>query len=923
MQNQLALLGQGTLSQTPTQVATQQQPPPSQPAPAARARPANLAPAIPMWKVAESTAAPLTPQQRAHLDALIARYCARTAASKAYAQRHRAHLADNRVVAGFRALTKEMHYPLVSSAARGARMWDIDGNEYIDVTMGFGVNLFGHNPPFVSDAISARLARGIQLGPQADLAGEVAELICELTGNERAAFVNSGTEAVMIACRLARAATGRDTIVIFNGAYHGQHDSTIAVTDPDDPSFQAIPGVPGITRHAVADTVMLNYGDESALAYIAANADRLAGVLVEPVQSRKPELQPREFLHALRSLTESHGIALIFDEMLTGFRCHPGGAQALFDVRADLVTYGKIVGGGLPIGVVSGRRRFMDVVDGGDWRYGDESWPEVETTFVSGTHSKHPLTMAAAHAALKHLKHQGPRLQQRLDERTAAFAGELNRYFTDEGLPIRVLHFSSLFRIAFAGSANLMYYHLLEKGVFLWEGRVYALSTAHTDADLKQIVEAIKASVDELRDGGFLPAGKSSGTRPAKVEVRSAPAPAPRAVSAAVAEAIAPQAQGARTLCADFSLSFFGRYDREYTDDKYDLLFAGARFADEHGFTALWVPERHFHPFGGFSPNPSVTAAALARETKRIQLRAGSVVVPLHHPIRIAEEWALVDNLSQGRVGIAAASGWHPEDFVLAPDAYRDNREITFRHIDTIQQLWRGDAVESIGGTGKTFGARIFPLPKQASLPIWITVVKNPDTYVEAGRGGFGILTNMMGQTIAELTANIALYRQARAAAGFDPASGIVTVLVHTYVTDDADAAQAQAASPFRTYLSTMTGLLDSLAKNYGKEENFTSLRQEDRDYLLDATYRRYVQQTALIGSPESCAPIVEALIDAGIDEFACFVDFGLDASQVLASLPHLDRLRARFAKGTATSASKVVAPPAAIACAAVVEEDL
>ena len=929
MQSQLALLGQ--VSHVPS--AGSAQPQPITPAPAAGTPPASPrtrdvaprvagTPSIPIWKVAETSAARLTPQQQAHLDALVARYCARTRASKEYAARHRTHLSDNRVAAGFRMLTKEMHYPLVSRAAKGARMWDIDGNEYIDVTMGFGVNLLGHNPPFVTDAIAARLAQGMQLGPQAELAGEVAELICELTGNERTAFVNTGTEAVMIACRLARAATGRDLIVIFNGSYHGQHESTIVVVDPDDPECRALPGVPGVTAHSVANTVMLNYADEAALAWIARNADRIAGVMVEPVQSRQPELRPREFLHALRALTERHGIALIFDEMLIGFRCHLGGAQALFNVRADLVTYGKIVGGGLPIGVISGRRAFMDVIDGGAWTYGDASYPKVETTFVSGTHSKHPLTMAAAHAVLSHLKAQGPKLQDRLNGRTTSFADRLNGWLAQERVPVRVSAFSSIFRIAFAGNGNLLYYHMLEKGVFLWEGRVYALSTAHTDDDLEHIVGAMQHSVDALRDGGFLPPGEGARTERAPRPAPLASAARSEPVTASGVSAPAARASAPGTRRVDFSMSFFGAYAREYRADKYDLMFAGARFADRQGFSAVWVPERHFHPFGGHSPNPSVAAAALARETRRIELRAGSVVVPLHHPIRIAEEWALVDNLSQGRVGIAAASGWHPDDFVLAPDAYRENREITFRNLETVRKLWRGEAVEFTGGSGKPFGARIYPMPRQAELPIWITVVKNPETYAEAGRRGYGVLTNMMGQSIEELRANITVYRAAREEAGFDPAGGRVAVLLHAYVTDDLEAAQRTAAKPFRDYLGTMSGLLDSLAKSFGREENFNALSADDRDYLLDATYQRYVRSAALIGSPESCAPIVESLADCGVNELACFVDFGVDEDLVLRQLPNLDRLRARFAVDAAAHAAIAAGSPAPTE-ARVLEEEL
>jgi glutamate-1-semialdehyde aminotransferase len=230
----------------------------------------------------------------------------------------------------------------------------------------------------------------------------------------------------------------------------------------------------------------------------------LAAVLVEPVQSRRPDLQPKEFLQQLRQLTKEKQVTLIFDEVLTGFRVHPGGCQALFDVKADLAVYGKVVGGGLPIGVVAGSPYYMDRIDGGMWLYGDDSYPEVPMTFFAGTFCKNPLTMAAARAVLRHMKMQGGTLQQQLNQRTAQLAATLNAYFKQEGVPIEITHFASFFRFTYAGNVSefylpiefeLLFYHLIEKGVYIWEGRTCFLSVAHTEEDIDRVIGAVKDSV--------------------------------------------------------------------------------------------------------------------------------------------------------------------------------------------------------------------------------------------------------------------------------------------------------------------------------------------------------------------------------------------------------------------------------------------
>ncbi|MGK7877175.1 MAG: aminotransferase class III-fold pyridoxal phosphate-dependent enzyme [Xenococcaceae cyanobacterium] len=455
----------------------------------------------------------LNSHQQKHLEALIERYTQQTRKSKQRAQYYRPVIAHKKASTDFWLWTKEMLYPIVAEKSLGARFWDVDGNEYVDITMGFGVHLFGHQAPFITEALEDQLKQGIQVEPQSKFTGQVAELVTELTDMERVTFCNSGTEAVMTALRLARATTGRLKIAIFADSYHGHFDGTLAMSQTVDGKLRSVPLVTGVSPKIADDVLVLTYGKPQSLEIIKAHADELAAVLVEPVQSCRLDLQPREFLQQLRKLTQEKAIALIFDEVLTGFRVHPGGAQGWFGVKADLATYGKVLGGGLPIGAVAGAANYIDRIDGGMWLYGDDSYPEVETTFFSGTFSQHPLTMATARAVLKHLKGEGVALQQQLNQRTSQLATTLNAYFEQESVPIKVVNFSSIFRFTFSGNASevyvpidleLLFYHLIEKGVYIWEGRTCFLSTAHTEEDINYAIEAVKDSVKELRAGGFL-----------------------------------------------------------------------------------------------------------------------------------------------------------------------------------------------------------------------------------------------------------------------------------------------------------------------------------------------------------------------------------------------------------------------------------
>ncbi len=463
------------------------------------------------WKpIAKAKSHGLSAGQQSHLEALITRFVDRTRKSKEYAQSNRAHLADPRTVAGFRKTWKEMVYPIVADRTAGSRLWDLDGNEWIDITMGFGVTLFGHSPAFVTEAIERQLQRSMAIGPQTPLAGQAARLICELTGSERAAFCNTGSEAVLAAMRMARTVLGKEKIAFFSGDYHGIFDEVLAKNITVSGKRRSIPVAPGIPTRSVEQVLILDYGDMASLDTIRQHADDLAAVIVEPIQGRNPQPPPRAFLVALRELTESLGIALVFDEIITGFRLHPGGAQAYLGVQADIATYGKVLAGGMPIGVVAGKSKYLDALDGGMWQFGDDSVPEVGVTWFAGTFVRHPLTMAAAHAALVHMKEHGASLQQQVNDRTERFVQEMNHYYQEHQFPIKIRHFASLFLIEIGGEREFsgLYYHFLrDKFIHCHEGRPNFFTTAHTDEDIAHIQTCFKEAAQDMRAGGFFGGG--------------------------------------------------------------------------------------------------------------------------------------------------------------------------------------------------------------------------------------------------------------------------------------------------------------------------------------------------------------------------------------------------------------------------------
>ncbi|WP_194905607.1 LLM class flavin-dependent oxidoreductase [Catenulispora rubra] len=345
----------------------------------------------------------------------------------------------------------------------------------------------------------------------------------------------------------------------------------------------------------------------------------------------------------------------------------------------------------------------------------------------------------------------------------------------------------------------------------------------------------------------------------------------------------------------DFSLFYFANNDTEQ-QDSYRLLLDGARFADEHGFTAVWTPERHFHSFGGLYPNPAVTGAAVAAITKRVAVRAGSVVAPLHHPVRIAEEWSVVDNLSNGRVGVAIASGWHAADFALRPENYETRKSALMDTIDTIRRLWRRESVELVDGAGESVSVTTFPPPVQPELPLWLTTGGTPATFELAGRHGLGVLTHLLGQPVATLAQRIAEYRAAYQEHQGDAGRAHVALMVHTFVGTDREAVRETVREPFSRYLASSFDLLVKAAEAAGADgaammREMKNVSEEDRRFLVAQAFDRYFETSGMFGTVEECMATLKQLADAGVDEVACLVDFGVATDQVVDSFQHLARL--------------------------------
>lgn len=383
-------------------------------------------------------------------------------------------------------------YPRFLDRGLGSHVWDVDGKEYIDLIGSWGPLILGHCNEAVERAVSEAIRKGLSFGAPTAVEVEMAQLVCEMTGTQMVRMVNSGTEAVMSALRLARGATGRSKIIKFAGCYHG-HTDAMLVKAGSGALTGGAPDSAGVPAEIAGDTLTANYNDLSSVeALLKANPGEVAAVIVEPVAANMGVVPPQPgFLQGLRRLCDESGALLVFDEVITGFRLAPGGAQEYYDVRADLVTYGKIIGGGMPVGAYGGSRKLMERV------------APLGPVYQAGTLSGNPVAMAAGLAQLRILK-STPEIYTNLERRGAMLEKGLREALA--GIPVQVNRVGSLLTVFFtdkpvtgydaARSSDLdafrrWYLGLLEQGIYAAPSQFEAmfLCNAHTDGEMEKIVE--------------------------------------------------------------------------------------------------------------------------------------------------------------------------------------------------------------------------------------------------------------------------------------------------------------------------------------------------------------------------------------------------------------------------------------------------
>ncbi len=513
MQQQLAVLS-GNNTATPTVPIS---PPQVSPTPALSAQQPTLSQntvtltpqahqAHGPWKPLEKkTKGTLTTEQQQHLAAFIQKYVAKTKGSQELTQSQRRHLADPRSISGFNKLYKDIIYQIAVERSKGSKVWDVDGNEYIDFRSSFGISLFGHTPDFVQQAIYEQTAKGIELGVLPPMAKKVGDLLCELTGMERVTLVNTGSESLSAAVRAARTVTNRSKIIVFDGDYHGIADELLAKGVTVNGELKSLPTAPGIPNNLVEQMVVLNYDDPDVLQKIEQLAPELAAVIIEPIQPGLPSRQPKAIYQGIRKLADQHNFAFIFDEMITGFRIAQRGAQAWYGIDADIVAYGKIMSGGLPIAAVAGKAKYLDVFDGGYWEFGDDSVPPSAVTFFGGTFVRHPLCLATAYAALSEIKRRGKALYDELNEKSEQFAERLIRLVETTRAPLQVSAASSIISVRVLDThplANLVFHCLRLRGVH-WTDKAGLITTEHSQEDLDKTYNAFAEAINEMFEYGF------------------------------------------------------------------------------------------------------------------------------------------------------------------------------------------------------------------------------------------------------------------------------------------------------------------------------------------------------------------------------------------------------------------------------------
>lgn len=449
----------------------------------------------------------LNDEARISLNEFIKSYADRTSGSKKIAEEQRGHLSDARSISGFRLDWKEAVYQIVGAGSKGSKVWDIDGNEYIDVTSGFGCNLMGYSLDPVVKAIKEQVDKGFELGTLSPLAKEAADIIHDLTGMDRVTFTNTGSEALSAAVRAARAITGKDKIAVFYDEYHGIADELLVNIQRSKKGRRTVPTSPGIPQFLVENVIVLEWDDPHYMDILRENADDLAALIIEPVQNRNPALKTNKEFSEIRKLTKENNIALVFDEMITGFRLHPGGAQAYFGIEVDMCCYGKIVSAGMSLAVLAGRGEWLDCFDGGPWQFGDDSFPEAGVIFFGGTYTRHPIALAGAVAGLKMIQQLKVSDYEALNQKSLKMAHQLNEFLVGNGFPARFESRGSIFNLKFNDDnpfTRLIFWFMRHKGILIYD-RPFFISMAHNEAEINQFKQVVEESVLELQATSIVP----------------------------------------------------------------------------------------------------------------------------------------------------------------------------------------------------------------------------------------------------------------------------------------------------------------------------------------------------------------------------------------------------------------------------------
>jgi natural product biosynthesis luciferase-like monooxygenase protein len=363
-------------------------------------------------------------------------------------------------------------------------------------------------------------------------------------------------------------------------------------------------------------------------------------------------------------------------------------------------------------------------------------------------------------------------------------------------------------------------------------------------------------------------------------------------MTTSIEELLGLKAPAKRRARVDFSFLFFSDVRKDISNiEKYRFMRDITLFGDAKGFTAVYIPERHFNEFGSIYANSAVVGSYLIAQTKRIRIRTAGVSLPLHHPAEVVEWWAMNDNLSGGRVDLGFGSGWAKPDFIFAPDTYERRREICAERIAIVQRLWRGETVRFPGPGGEEIPVTVHPRPIQKELNVWLLITQNDQAFAHAGRNGWNVFTMLYGCDLDELGGRIKIYRQARKEAGLDPQAGTVSLMLHTLVHRDIDFVRRAVQQPFKEYIkSSMNAHLAAGLGSAGKVP-LKEIGEAEREKILEYAYERYFTTGAIFGSVEDGRKVVDKAIAVGVNDIACLVDFGVDYGVVMESLPYLERL--------------------------------